>query len=451
MYDYKYFTFTRASYFMKISNINSRKLIDTIPCGIVVHASDSTVLYANPMAQRILGLGQKDIQGKGAADPQWRLINETGKEIDPQDYPVSQVLDNKEDLSNIVLGVVNLNNEITWLLVNAYAEIEDDEVQEVIVMFIDITKEKNSIPFKDIVALTSDAVIVTEANMIDEPGPRIVYVNNAFTDISGYTPEEVLGKTPRILQGEKTTEESKQRIRKALLGKRAVRETVLNYDKAGKEYWLDLNIYPLHDPFGNVSYFAAIERDVTQAKVEEENLRLIAIEDQLTSLLNRRGFTEKAQFLVAQARRMNWPLCLLMLDIDFFKKVNDTYGHDTGDEVLRTLGKLLKSQVRETDVVGRLGGEEFALVLPNTSAQDAHSLAEKIRIDVENLKVHLNEEKHITFTLSIGLATSVYSNTDLEKLLKEADLALYKAKQQGRNQTCVYSRDDRLAEQSSIS
>lgn len=128
---------------------------------------------------------------------------------------------------------------------------------------------KPDFAFEDIIANANDIVIVTEADPLDDPGPRIVYVNPAFTALTGYTPEEVLGRTPRILQGPDTDPDTLRRISAALHRHEPVREEILNYSKSGREYWLDMNIVPLVDADGGVRYFAAIERDLTERVAAE--------------------------------------------------------------------------------------------------------------------------------------------------------------------------------------
>ena len=125
---------------------------------------------------------------------------------------------------------------------------------------------------EDVVRFANDIVIVTEAFPLDEPGPKIVYVNDAFTRLTGYTREEVLGKTPRILQGPDSDLKAKAEIKEALSSKKAIRTTILNYSKSGKQYWLDINIIPLKNKKGEVTHFAAIERDLTEIKEINEQL-----------------------------------------------------------------------------------------------------------------------------------------------------------------------------------
>ena len=126
---------------------------------------------------------------------------------------------------------------------------------------------------EDVVKLTNDIVIVTEAYPLDAPGPKIVYVNKAFTDVTGFAPKEVIGKTPRILQGPDSDPETRAEIRAALKKKEPVRTVIVNYSKSGRKYWLDINIIPLKDSNGEVTHFAAIERDLTEIKKAEEEIR----------------------------------------------------------------------------------------------------------------------------------------------------------------------------------
>jgi len=126
---------------------------------------------------------------------------------------------------------------------------------------------------EDVVKFANDIVIVTEAYPLDEPGPKIVYVNQAFTDLTGFAPEEVIGKTPRILQGLDSNPETRATIRAALEKKESVRTVIVNYSKSGRKYWLDINIIPLKNRKGEVTHFAAIERDLTEIKKAEEDIR----------------------------------------------------------------------------------------------------------------------------------------------------------------------------------
>lgn len=155
--------------------------------------------------------------------------------------------------------------------------------------------------------------------------------------------------------------------------------------------------------------------------------------DELTGLMNRRAFYENAQLLYTQCRQNQQPLCALMLDMDHFKQINDTYGHQAGDQVLRQIGGVISASFRQADVYGRLGGEEFAVLLPNTSLDTARNIAEQLVKAIS----HMVAEPVKGVTASLGVASSQTLDQDLHSLMNTADKALYRAKALGRNQVAV--------------
>ena len=409
-----------------------------MPCGIAVHAPDTTVLYVNDRNLEMLRMTRAQVEGHDVMDPQWRFLREDGGPLDVADYPVNKIIKSGKSLSNEVIGVVDgSRSDVTWILINGFPEFDDTgKLKQVVLLFVDISAQRSSIAFQEIVARTSDAVIVTEATPIDLPGPRIVYVNEAFSRITGYGRDEVLGLTPRILQGDRTDPLVRERIRTALENNEPVHELILNYAKDGTEYWLDLNIHPIYDPSGKLSYYAAIERDLTELKAQQLELMREANIDPLTGLANRRGFTEAARSILSNAVRASSGVAVLMLDIDHFKSINDTYGHDSGDRVLSEVGRILPAGLRDGDLSGCLGGEEFALVLANVDQQGAVNVAEKLRAKIGSLEVGLDDGRTVRFTISIGVALAA-EGEDLADTLARADAALYKAKDGGRNQVRV--------------
>jgi diguanylate cyclase (GGDEF)-like protein/PAS domain S-box-containing protein len=180
--------------------------------------------------------------------------------------------------------------------------------------------------------------------------------------------------------------------------------------------------------FGRVWFF----RDITARKQTETTLRDLASRDPLTGVANRRHFFERAAEEFARSRRYKRPLSILMLDIDHFKPINDRYGHQRGDEVLKVLCGMSKTRLRDVDLLARIGGEEFTVLLPETDAEGARIVAERLREFVAGLKVE-TEGAEIRWTISIGLAALLPSDTSSEDCLRRADKALYRAKDGGRN------------------
>jgi diguanylate cyclase (GGDEF)-like protein len=184
---------------------------------------------------------------------------------------------------------------------------------------------------------------------------------------------------------------------------------------------------------------AVIQTREQALRDNEERLQTLARQDALTGLPNRHYFFEVAQQEVHASIRRKEPLSVMMMDVDYFKAINDNYGHATGDEVLSTMGKALKNLVRGQDVVGRLGGEEFGILLPGTNQTDAMEVAERLRRGVEALQIRY-EEHVLCLTVSIGIAQYQAGEQGIDHALSCADHALYCAKRAGRNQI-VYGQD----------
>lgn len=178
-------------------------------------------------------------------------------------------------------------------------------------------------------------------------------------------------------------------------------------------------------------------RELQKAKDKAEKEATI---DSLTQIPNRHSFYNRAKALLQQADHAGEPLCFLMLDIDFFKVINDTYGHPQGDQVLVACARTIENTIREKDLLGRLGGEEFAVVLPNTSLEEARVIAERIRVMIAELSFYTSQRtQSFHTTISIGISCAAETIYAYELLYKHADLALYEAKQSGRNLVVSYT------------
>lgn len=177
--------------------------------------------------------------------------------------------------------------------------------------------------------------------------------------------------------------------------------------------------------------------DLTERKRLESEIQRQARTDTLTGLHNRRYFFELAERELARGRRYNGLLAVLMLDLDHFKAVNDAYGHHAGDRVLRGFGEILARSVRDVDIAGRIGGEEFAVVLPEARAEQAVEVAERVRLAVAGADLRLEQGEALHVTVSIGVAAAAAAESDIEALLDSADQALYEAKRAGRNRVCI--------------
>jgi len=284
---------------------------------------------------------------------------------------------------------------------------------------------------------------------IDIQSGRFTYVSPSVQRLRGYTVAEIMAQPIE----ESLTPDSALRVREAMretLGRIAAGDrnnltTVSEVDQPhrdGHVVHTEVVTTYLLDDAGRPVSILGVTRDVTERKKAERALEKLAQIDELTGLANRRHFMLMAEQELSRMVRYGGVLSVLMMDIDHFKQVNDTYGHHTGDLVLRELGRLCRDTLRDVDFVGRIGGEEFAVMLPQTNGTRALEVAERLRQAIERAEVPLERGLPLHFTLSIGVTTMCDGNANIDSLLDQADKALYRAKRGGRNRVCVYGENE---------
>jgi diguanylate cyclase (GGDEF)-like protein/PAS domain S-box-containing protein len=312
-------------------------------------------------------------------------------------------------------------------------------------------------------ALLQIAALEAAANAIaitDKRG-NIQWVNPAWVRLTGYSKEESIGQNTRMLKSTKQDPLFYKNMWETILAGKVWRGELVNRRKDGNLYYEEETITPVLDKQGDVKNFIAIKQDITKrkqaeadlqhakAELEMANLELkaafeheqqLARTDALTGVNNRRYLFELAEHEFDVARRYQQPLAVIMFDIDHFKQINDTYGHTAGDQMLELVTKVACAQLREVDLIGRYGGEEFLIVLPITSAPQAYLLAERIRTSV----VAAQSDKGTTIvTLSLGIAEISHAPQDqsVEDVIRRADESMYAAKQAGRNRAMIFNTD----------
>jgi diguanylate cyclase (GGDEF)-like protein/PAS domain S-box-containing protein len=294
------------------------------------------------------------------------------------------------------------------------------------------------------IARLNDIVIITEAGPFNEPGPRIVFVNEAFESRTGYTQSEVLGRSPRLLQGPDTQRVRLDQVRSALEQWKPVRVDLINYTKRGEPFWVDLDISPVWDKGRRLTHWVAVGRDVSERKAAEEKIQYLAFYDALTELPNRQLLLDRLHEV--QARRSSATQgALMFIDLDNFKVLNDTLGHQKGDLLLQQVAQRLRACVPASDTVARLGGDEFVILLQPKPGHDqaavdsgevAGEVAERILAALGEPYVLPGYLHHST--CSIGVTVFGDASWTVSELLKQADLAMYQAKHAGRNTVCFF-------------
>jgi diguanylate cyclase (GGDEF)-like protein/PAS domain S-box-containing protein len=268
--------------------------------------------------------------------------------------------------------------------------------------------------------------------MITNERQEIVYVNAAFTRITGYEPREVVGRTPRLLQGPDTNQATRVSLREALSHGRQAHAEILNYRKSGEPFWVELSIVPVRSPAGTITHWIAVERDITERKEQEREITRLAMEDYLTELPNRRAAEARLTIEWNRARRDGVGFAMALVDIDRFKLINDQYGHHIGDRALAHVARVLRRNMRGGDWIARWGGEEFLICFHDLDARGALTAGERVRKLVRSKPLKLPQgERQIT--VSIGVALYHKDVVSLDALLAQADSLLYEAKQSGRD------------------
>ncbi len=269
--------------------------------------------------------------------------------------------------------------------------------------------------------------------LITDESTKLVMVNNYICQKLSLSSDELLGRNPLSFIAKKYRLEYLSEIQKHI-----------SYDDTVLDSRLDLTMsLPSNETMQVEMAFSTLLfedkklvitaiTDISERKRLEDQLRVLASTDPLTGAYNRRSFHELSHKAMSTCSREQQAFSILLLDLDFFKRVNDNYGHSAGDEVLITTVKTINDCIREADILGRHGGEEFVIALPNTDSKRAKEIANRIRQCIEEMRLHA-EGNIITLTASIGLVTKTES-CDFEKLINQADCYLYFAKDNGRNQ-----------------
>ena len=290
-----------------------------------------------------------------------------------------------------------------------------------------------------------NAIIICD---LTRPGFPIEYVNPAFERITGYSETEAIGRDPSFLLGKEQDQAGAQEIERALRERREGHVVLRNYRKDGSLFWNEFYIAPVRDDSGEAHHYVGVMNDVTEAKTYEEQLAHQANFDSLTGLANRNLLKDRLSQAIAGARRNGGSVACVFLDIDHFKVVNDSLGHTVGDELLKRIGLRLRASVRETDTVARLGGDEYVLVIAARREGDANGTS--IESDVTSLMHKLLNniasplmlaDRPMRPTCSIGVAIYPQDGNDSDTLLRNADAAMYRAKDLGRNRFQFFTSD----------
>lgn len=282
---------------------------------------------------------------------------------------------------------------------------------------------------------SASSIIITDKNGIIE------YVNPRFCVVTGYSEHEVIGQTPSLISTKNTRKELHSELWETILAGNDWHGETYNCTKNGEFYWSMMSISPIMNEEGEISQYVSVSQDITEHKSKHLKMEELALRDPLTGLSNRRLFDDRLnQAIQIISYQKRHGIGIIMLDLDHFKNINDTYGHDVGDLLLKEIARKLLLSTRKEDTVSRFGGDEFIILL-----QDVNKVSDACRV-AENILQTLSEPIHIgghtfSITCSLGVCLAPQDGCIPTQLLKAADIALYQAKIAGRNNIQFYNTD----------
>ncbi len=403
-----------------------RTIINTSPDGIMIASLDGVIHQVSQKLLSMTGYDSADeLIGHNMLefiDPTWhgRATERIGLLLQGIYTGASEYLVIRKDGSRVYLEA---NAEI---LRNS-----DGSPREIFIVDRDITErkqvEEQLRSLSVAVEQSPVSVVITDLDGI------IQYVNPKFEQVTGYTASEAVGQNPSVLKSGKTDQSVFDGLWRTLHEKKPWKGEFINRRKNGELFFEEAYISPVTDSNGAVSRYVAVKLDISERKQIEEQIQYMARYDNLTDLPNRTLFADRVERAVLAAQRNRCKLAIFFIDLDKFKPINDELGHAAGDWLLQAVAQRMKESVRESDTVARIGGDEFAVLLPAIATrQDACNVAEKIRCAL-NMPFITTNGISLAISCSIGVALYPEHGDKERDLLRAADEAMYRAKQGGRN------------------
>ena len=401
-------------------------LIENLDSGVVVHAKDTSIISSNDKASKLLGISHDKLDGKFAFDPDFSFVSESGEKLELDEYPVNLIITSGQPIKDIVIGINHAKlNYVTWVSVNGFPRFDDNnEIKEVVISFSDITEKA-----KVLEKLKSSEQSLKRTQKIAKIGSWEL----TLKDMTVWGSEEAfniydLDRTSEFLDLQKTLDMIDRadidRNNKALaeLIQNNIPYKVTFKIKTGKgnDKYIDSRGFLEFDEQNNPIKVLGMVHDITDLKGKEDELSYLGYHDQLTGLYNRRFFEEQMKRL---DNPRNLPLSVIMGDVNGLKLINDAFGHKAGDKLLRMIGNIISISIRGNDIAARWGGDEFAVLLPNTSADAAEVLISRIQKEIKKTQFEYGK-----ISISFGLDSKNDNQEDINKIFINAEEFMYQNK-----------------------
>jgi diguanylate cyclase (GGDEF)-like protein/PAS domain S-box-containing protein len=423
---------------LRESEARFRKLLQSNPSiAVQGYAEDGTTVYWNEASERLYGYTAEEALGRNVMD---LLIPAASQAMVKR--AMARLFRTQQALRPAEMTLRRKDgSEVTVFTSQAYLH-QSGKPPEMFSFDVDLSDRKRA---ETELRVAATAFEVQEGMMVTNANHCILRINQALSQITGYSPKEVIGVKPNLFKSERHDRDFFVNLNSQLARQGHWEGEVWNRRKNGEEFPAQMSISAVMDNLGEVTHYVATLSDITQRKEAEDKIRQLAFYDPLTDLPNRRLLTDRLQHAINTSARTASYGALLFIDLDHFKTLNDTLGHDTGDLLLQEVAKRLPEVVREGDTVARLGGDEYVVVLENLSAMPKEAAAQTKAICVKILDAlqqpySLAGREHHT-SASIGVTLFSGHSQMIDELLKQADLAMYQAKSAGRDGMRFYDPD----------
>lgn len=403
-------------------------LIDRLPFAVALLGEDGYLAQASDLAIKLFERTAVGRQRMSLLEVDWDLVDANGSPVAMRDYPSLVTLLTGEEFDNTLIGFPGTDGERLWLRLSTRRLSDGAPPYRVITAFSDVTAEQRAVSevglMGQMLGHAFDHAPIGIA-LVGTDG-RWLRVNQALSDLLGYSETELLAATFQDITHPDDLEADLALLEDALSGRRSSYQLNKRYIRSdGRQIWAQLSVAVVTDKTGTPLHFISQVQDVTERHRLEARLRELADHDHLTGLLNRRRFEEELDRQLERCARHDERAALLLMDIDRFKEVNDSGGHAAGDSLLQTVAEVCQRRVRGTDLVARVGGDEFAAILVDSDEMGALQVAQTLRDAIREV-----EPKFAT--ASIGV-TTMRADDRPDTVLARADRALYAVKEGGRN------------------
>ncbi|MGR9087898.1 MAG: EAL domain-containing protein [Gammaproteobacteria bacterium] len=401
------------------------ELFDFAPIAYFTFSSDGIIKQTNFCGEKLLGITRHQITGQ-------RFALSVSAKYRPVFIRFLENVFAGDNTQRCEITLKNGDNE-RWVTIEATA---DKTRQTCLAAVLDINDRKRS----ELEMQLSAAIYLAleEAIMVADKNNRIITINPAFTRMTGYTAEDAIGQPTSLLKSGRQNDDFYRELWKQLNTTGHWRGEIWNRRKDGEVYLELQTISTVYNDAGEVIRRVSMSSDITEKKRAEETIQKQAQIDSLTGLPNRRLFLNRLQREIKKSRREKRKLALMFLDLDHFKDVNDTLGHDMGDRLLKEASQRLSVCIRETDTLARLGGDEFTIILGELDELGSIDRVAQTILQSMTAPFLLKGERCYV-SISIGIALYPDDTDNIEELLKKADQAMYAAKYQGRNRFCYFA------------